>query len=212
MSFVIDCISLFLPHPFTPGPCSVYPLESPSAELLSCSCREKSQGRLAVELGPLWCDDIFDAPFCHAMLQQAKGLSMHHKLVNLLQTICSEAECRSSPQETPAGLNKENALSSTTEEDRLQPEDSDPNSDGGMARKKLKMESSKSSPHTRSPPFYFNLQRYSPKGHDLGKVRDVIAELQRRGHQASRTHFDPEAVRTSASLPQFIEVLKTCPK
>ncbi|RXG71936.1 TRMT1-like protein [Armadillidium vulgare] len=56
-------------------------------------------------------------------------------------------------------------------------------------------------------PFYFNLHRHSPKGYDLGKINKIVKFLQSRGHRASRTHFDPEAIRTSASLKELTELL-----
>lgn len=53
--------------------------------LLSCDCRSRSAGKLAVELGPVWCDEIFDPVFCQAMLRQANNLQFPHKVTSLLQ-------------------------------------------------------------------------------------------------------------------------------
>ena len=58
-----------------------------------------------------------------------------------------------------------------------------------------------------APPFYFNLHRHSPKGPKLLPVDTVIQCLRKAGYRASRTHFDREAVRTNASLPNLITVL-----
>lgn len=53
--------------------------------LLSCDCRSKSAGKVAVELGPVWCDEIFDPCFCQDMLTQANNLHLSHKVIALLQ-------------------------------------------------------------------------------------------------------------------------------
>jgi tRNA G26 N,N-dimethylase Trm1 len=58
-----------------------------------------------------------------------------------------------------------------------------------------------------APPFYFNLHRHSPKGPKLLPVDTVIQRLRNAGYRASRTHFDREAVRTSASLSNLTTVL-----
>ncbi|GFR97622.1 tRNA (guanine(26)-N(2))-dimethyltransferase [Elysia marginata] len=54
-------------------------------------------------------------------------------------------------------------------------------------------------------PFYYNVSR-SKKGvaHKLNKL---VLLLQNNNHQASRTHFDPCAIRTSASVSQFVQML-----
>ncbi|KAK7084021.1 hypothetical protein SK128_025152 [Halocaridina rubra] len=59
----------------------------------------------------------------------------------------------------------------------------------------------------RSPPFYFNLHRHCPKGYDLGKINKIVEYLQKAHYKASRTHFDPEAVRTNCSHREFTNLL-----
>lgn len=54
-----------------------------------------------------------------------------------------------------------------------------------------------------SPYFYFNTHRHSSKEYHLIKVSKIIEILRKHGYRASRTHFDPEAVRTSASLTEY---------
>lgn len=61
-----------------------------------------------------------------------------------------------------------------------------------------------------TPPFYYNLPRHSPKGPHLLPVDTVVQALKNVGYNASRTHFDREAVRTNANAQQLMEVIKNC--
>lgn len=199
-------------------PQTVYPLELPYS-LLSCDCRSKSAGKLAVELGPVWCDEIFDPSFCQAMLSKASSLQLPHKVTSLLTTIVSEARCKDHPDsEGGIGGDKENTLTEGLEDSLAGVEDEEEEeeglhghschsvedeTDGETPTKRLKTE------HLvlRSPAFYFNLHRHSPKGHDLGKINKVVDFLRNAKHKASRTHFDPEAIRTSCTLAEFTNLL-----
>ncbi|KAG7167130.1 TRMT1-like 1, partial [Homarus americanus] len=198
-------------------PQTVYPLEQPYS-LLSCDCWSKSAGKWAVELGPVWCDEIFDPTFCQAMLSQATKLQLPHKVTTLLTTIVSEARCKDHPgANVSIGGDKENTLTEGLEESITGPEEEeeeegihgqsyhsvDNDTDGETPTKRLKTEH----PVLRSPPFYFNLHRHSPKGHDLGKINKVVEYLRSSTHKASRTHFDPEAIRTSCTLAEFTKLL-----
>lgn len=206
-------------------PETVYPLEEPYS-LLSCDCRSKSAGKLAVELGPVWCDEIFDANFCQAMLTQATNLQLSHKVISLLQTIVSEGKCKGEPgpDESVVG-DKENTVSGMAEHTSTQTEKEEEDeegeeeekerlqhqpchsveedNDGERSPKRIKVDH----PRLKSPAFYFNLHRHSPKGHDLGKINRVVEYLQRAHHKASRTHFDPEAIRTDCTLREFTRLL-----
>lgn len=44
------------------------------------------------------------------------------------------------------------------------------------------------------------------------KAANVVLSLQKAGFRASRTHFDPLAVRTNASLAELINVIAHTPK
>ncbi|XP_068224251.1 TRMT1-like protein [Palaemon carinicauda] len=197
-------------------PETVYLVEQPYS-LLSCDCRSKSTGKLAVELGPVWCDELFDSTFCQAMLKQASKFQLPHKVISLLQTIVSEARCDDHPStKMQSSGDKENTLAEKVDESAMSQEEEEEedeeghsyhtveeDNEGERLPKKLKYDH----PSLRSPPFYFNLHRHCPKGHDLGKINKVVEYLQRANHKASRTHFDPEAVRTSCSLREFNSLL-----
>ncbi|XP_063889991.1 TRMT1-like protein isoform X3 [Scylla paramamosain] len=162
-------------------PETVYPLEEPYS-LLSCDCRSKSAGKLAVELGPVWCDEIFDANFCQAMLTQANNLQLSHKVISLLQTIVSEGKCKGEPgPDESVGGDKENTVSGMAEHTSAQTEKEEDDeegeeeekegsqhqpchsleedNDGERSPKRMKMDH----PRLKSPAFYFNLHRHSPK-------------------------------------------------
>jgi len=196
----------FYPH-------SVYPIEQPYS-LLSCDCRARSPGKLAVELGPVWCDEIYNPEFCAAMLSHSQSFTKLHKVTQLLQTIVSEAQC-SSTHSLISGGDKENALRQDREKGR-----SDEKMDEGIQhsielkeneereeenRNVKKMKTDQES--LRCPAFYFNLHRHCPKGYDLGKMSKIVEYLQSNGYKASRTHFDPEAIRTNATLSQLNAIL-----
>lgn len=197
-------------------PQTVHPLEQPYS-FLSCDCRSKSAGKSAVELGPVWCDEIFDPVFCQGMLSQANNLQLPHKVTSLFQTIISEARCNDHPcLEMSIGGDKENTLSEGIEDTIATPEEEDEeeglqshfyhcadDNDEERSPKRLKTDH-----HLlRSPPFYFNLHRHSPKGYDLGKINKVVEYLRSAKHKASRTHFDPEAIRTTCTLAEFSTLL-----
>ncbi|XP_071520277.1 TRMT1-like protein isoform X2 [Panulirus ornatus] len=197
-------------------PQTVHPLEQPYS-FLSCDCRSKSAGKSAVELGPVWCDEIFDPVFCQGMLSQANNLQLPHKVTSLFQTIISEARCNDHPcLEMSIGGDKENTLSEGIEDTIATPEEEDEeeglqshfyhcadDNDEERSPKRLKTDH-----HLlRSPPFYFNLHRHSPKGYDLGKINKIVEYLRSAKHKASRTHFDPEAIRTTCTLAEFSTLL-----
>lgn len=200
-------------------PETVYPIEEPYS-LLSCDCRSnKSAGKLAVELGPVWCDEIYDANFCQAMLTQASILQLSHKVISLLQTIVNEAKCKGETghddsvggdKNTVSGM-AEDSTAGTEDEEEEEEEGSqhqschsvEEDNDGERSPKRIKTDH----PATKSPAFYFNLHRHSPKGYDLGKINRVVDYLQRAHYKASRTHFDPEAIRTDCNLREFTRLL-----
>ncbi|XP_076034227.1 tRNA methyltransferase 1 isoform X2 [Oratosquilla oratoria] len=202
-------------------PLSAYPIENPYS-LLSCDCRRQSSGKLAVILGPVWCDEIFHPAFCEAMVRIAHTLHLPPRVTSLLQMIVSESRCEGLRGEDLHLKDKENKLSGDEEleGERDKEDDYTSGGEGGGGRggtaaipssedmfdmplpKKMKVE-----PQMRTPSFYFNLHRHSPKGHDLGKMSKIVEHVQRAGFKASRTHFDSEAIRTNATLAQFNQLL-----
>lgn len=198
-------------------PETVYPIEQPYS-LLSCDCRSRSAGKLAVELGPVWCDELFDPSFCQAMLNQANKFQLPHKVTSLLQTIVSESRCEDHPSiKNRTSGDKENTLTEKVDESIGNQEEEEEEEEGQHSYhtvvveeedgERLSKRFKTNHQSLRSPPFYFNLHRHCPKGHDLGKINKVVEYLQRSNHKASRTHFDPEAVRTSCSLREFTNLL-----
>ncbi|XP_050737124.1 TRMT1-like protein [Eriocheir sinensis] len=203
-------------------PETVYPIEEPYS-LLSCDCRSKLGTRLSVELGPVWCDEIFDASFCQSMLTQATNLQLPHKVITLLQTIVNEAKCKEElgadntetegkentvsgvAEDKPARVEEEEEDEEEEEEREEEVEDEEEEEDDGQRLPKRARRDYDAV--LRSPAFYFNLHRHSPKGHDLGKIKRVVDYLRRAHHKASRTHFDPEAIRTDCTLQEFTRLL-----
>lgn len=156
-------------------PITNHPLENPSA-LLGCGCPSRS-GKVAVELGPVWCAEIFNVDFLSLMLKHCKKFPWQQTVEPLLHQLLNEARCVSvSDVEVPPA-------------------------------KKLRL-SCDEDYQEQAPPFYYNLHRHSPKGPQLLRVERAVQCLQKKGFRASRTHFDPEAVRTNASLQDLVEILR----
>lgn len=75
-------------------------------------------------------------------------------------------------------------------------------------KKRLRLTENCETEPTPAPAFYYNLHKHSPKGPHLEKISKVIEILQQNGFRASRTHFDPGAVKTNANLPQLQSVIR----
>ncbi|KAB7499383.1 TRMT1-like protein [Armadillidium nasatum] len=180
-------------------PQSIYPVENPYS-LLSCNCRTKSSGHVGIELGPIWSGPIFDPDFCLKMLEIAEKEQRSPKVISLLQTVVTESLGGTWPtSEKESFLIRKLPESTFTSSDKSEKGVESQEDVSDLASKKKKLE--------LCSPFYFNLHRHSPKGYDLGKINKIVKFLQSRGHRASRTHFDPEAIRTSASLKELTELL-----
>lgn len=63
------------------------------------------------------------------------------------------------------------------------------------------------SPYEVEPTFYFNLHKHCPKGPKMVRAGKIVSLLQKFGYRASRTHFDPLAVRTSAGLTELRNIV-----
>ncbi|GLH09042.1 hypothetical protein R5R35_012544 [Gryllus longicercus] len=164
-------------------PISNHPIENPSS-LLGCGCPARMPGKVAIELGPVWCAEIFNVDFLSLMLSKCKKFPWQHTVEALLQQLLNEARCSSS------------SCIDTLTDEKVEP----PN-------KKLRLSSDEDTIE-QAPTFYFNLHRHSPKGPQLLRVEKAVQCLQKKGFRASRTHFDPEAVRTNASLKDLVEILR----
>ncbi|GFO04700.1 tRNA (guanine(26)-n(2))-dimethyltransferase [Plakobranchus ocellatus] len=59
--------------------------------------------------------------------------------------------------------------------------------------------------HALGVPFYYNIKKL--RATVTHKLNKLVTILRSKGHRASRTHFDPCAIRTSASVPQFLQIM-----
>ncbi|XP_066993393.2 TRMT1-like protein isoform X2 [Anabrus simplex] len=179
-------------------PLSKFPVENPSS-LLECGCPSKFTGKIAIELGPVWSGELFDVAFLNAMLNECKQLPWSHRAGVLLQQIICEAKCSTSGSENVPPVMQDKA-------------DKGDSNVGTPPAKRMKLDDLANI----TPPFYYNLHRHAPKGPQLIRLDKAVQCLQRAGFRASRTHFDPEAVKTNASLKELKEVLmdysKCCTK
>nr|XP_022328622.1 TRMT1-like protein isoform X2 [Crassostrea virginica] len=174
-------------------PSGLTPVENPY-RVLSCSCHEKFPGRTAVVLGPMWSGSIFNLAFIFNLLNPADDLpKLSDQLRKVLESIKEEALCSDSDVSETDGRDHSRGG-----------EEPDPK------RPKL---CNTPHPATAHPPFYINIHKKKFKDIVIPKMRKVLSFLRSEGFRASRTHFDPNSVRTSANLTQFHDVLlKYCKK
>ncbi|KAI8518299.1 TRMT1-like protein [Branchiostoma belcheri] len=158
---------------------------------LPCSCHVGAPGKTAVLLGPVWSGPVFNLEFLKRMFSTCRGLLVSPMTRNHLKTMIQEAEC-------PAGKNEGMF---EDDSDNCQQTKQNP-------CKKIKTDREdreESQPH---PAFYYNIHRHCAKSKDSPKMQKVLQYMQKEGYRASRTHFDPIAIRTDANLLQLKAVLQ----
>nr|XP_026691407.1 TRMT1-like protein [Ciona intestinalis] len=173
-----------------------------------CKCSTEEAAAPLLLLGPMWSGSIFQPEFVLKTCLTAKqmNLSLEHR--KILELILLESVCCKTNEE------EENLLKHTTQfngKNQLN-EKSEPK------HKKIKLDSEVSSENGPSLtkemrsykhiPFYCDFQHHSVKGGNPPRLLTVLNELRSRGYNASKTHFGPRCIRTSASVEQFDEILK----
>ncbi|CAI9735946.1 TRMT1 [Octopus vulgaris] len=66
-------------------------------DLLPCDCQSETPGKTALKLGPMWCDNIFNAKFVEQMISVARDMKLSERLEAQLSSIFNECICSSSP-------------------------------------------------------------------------------------------------------------------
>ncbi|XP_014773392.1 TRMT1-like protein [Octopus bimaculoides] len=66
-------------------------------DLLPCDCQSENPGKTALKLGPMWCDNIFNAKFIEQMISVARDMKLSERLEAQLCSIFNECICSSSP-------------------------------------------------------------------------------------------------------------------
>lgn len=181
-------------------PSSIYTVENP-AKLLSCKCSETTPGKVAVNVGPIWCGHIYDVNFLRNMILHLPKFPWKSNLKELMETMLFEAWCPNQPEQKILV-----SLLSNPNCDALQGQSMNEE----PPTKKLKDDLDANTvprPSKPEPPFYFNLHKHCPKGPKMVKTGIIVSALQKAGFHASRTHFDPLGVRTSASLVELTEII-----
>nr|CAB3267260.1 TRMT1-like protein [Phallusia mammillata] len=161
-----------------------------------CGCGDNNTSALT-QLGPMWSGSIFNPTFIQKLLDQAIDFKMSESLTKIFQLLLIDSVCCKSEL-------AENALLKL-------PETSTSNQDGPPEKKAKSDEESiviKLDDIQPAPLFYFDFQHHSVKGGNPPKLSAVVERLRKLGHRASKTHFGPRCVRTSASLQQFNDLLK----
>eukprot|EP00057_Strongylocentrotus_purpuratus_P013185 XP_011667659.1 PREDICTED: TRMT1-like protein [Strongylocentrotus purpuratus] len=170
---------------------------------LSCTCH-KSAPCTAMLLGPVWSGSIFDAGFIDRMAHAGVELRLSKKDLQLLHTLLEEATC-SGPKslQMNASLPETKAHQTTMEAGQKRGRLVDANDLSNTHDKRRRCDENQG-----QPAFYFSLPQHSIKNMDKPRIKTFIECLRMAGHRASRTHFDPEGVRTNAALANFKAVLQ----
>uniref|UniRef100_A0A8C4QJH9 tRNA (guanine(26)-N(2))-dimethyltransferase n=1 Tax=Eptatretus burgeri TaxID=7764 RepID=A0A8C4QJH9_EPTBU len=159
-------------------------LEEEPYRQLPCDCHRSMPGRSALLLGPAWAGSLYNAGFLRQMLVEAEQRALTD-VQPLLKTLCSEVECNQSSQNRSNVTGKrkqEVAVSLQSKKPRGEPSD--------------------------HPAFYYSLPRHSLKNGNLPRMNKFLSSLVAEGFRASRTHFEPLAIRTDCPLSRFQTILQ----
>ncbi|XP_071443130.1 TRMT1-like protein [Hetaerina americana] len=203
-------------------PNTQYPLETPTS-LLRCDCRHKCPGKTASCIGPLWSGPIFNCDFLSAMIKRMNlrvekcdtisPLSCQ-SVASLLSHLLEEALCRKCK-----GFSTESKREADDDQSkgpkRLKGNDweskkcviTSVNDENVNTVSSSSEESNDKMGHETegAPAFYLSLH-HKLSGRGGGKVPradSAVIRLREAGFRASRTHFDPCALRTNA-LPSDV--------
>ncbi|XP_071505368.1 TRMT1-like protein [Diadema antillarum] len=201
-------------------PSSLYPL-------LSCSCHQNSPGKTAILLGPVWSGGIYDPEFVGAMKTAGTALNRKGSHVHLLQTLYSEAVCSSLPSHTDATSARrtegakpneetgtegcdvvERPLAAHAAQEDVSGARSVESDEEDLQPKRKRRKEGCKEDCAGQPAFFFSMPSHSVKDTDCPKISHLINCLQEKGFRASRTHFDPQGVRTDAGLAEFQAILR----
>ncbi|XP_066294709.1 TRMT1-like protein isoform X1 [Branchiostoma lanceolatum] len=160
--------------------------------LLPCTCHVGTPGKTATLLGPVWSGPVFNLEFLKRMFSACRGLLVSPTTRNHLKTMIQEAQC-------PAGKGEEMC------EDDMDNSCQQTNQNPWKKRKTDVDDGYQSQPH---PAFYYNIHRHCAKSKDSPKMQKILQYMRKEGYRASRTHFDPVAIRTDANLLQLKAVLQ----
>ncbi|KAJ1520547.1 hypothetical protein ONE63_003664 [Megalurothrips usitatus] len=175
-------------------PSSSYPVENPG-KLLSCKCVETTPGKVVVNIGPIWSGPLFNPNFVRSMVYHMDRFPWNGGFIKeTLGTLLIEAWCP----------DKENVKVLKLLLEKKDPSQSISDNEPPSKKSKEDPAGEVKVPFPAEPPFYYNLHKHSPKGPQMVKIDKVIVSLQKAGFRASRTHFDPLAVKTTASLTELI--------
>jgi tRNA G26 N,N-dimethylase Trm1 len=146
-------------------------------------------GKTAINIGPVWSGELFDPAFLQKMALESTNLPWKNDVQDIIETLIEEGLC-----------------SSTENSTQLQ-KDSDTQTEVPVGNKKIRLQADND--QSTAPPFYFNLHANQPKDSKMLKADKIVTILRNNGFRASRTHFDREAVKTSASAEELMHIIKT---
>ncbi|XP_026278220.1 TRMT1-like protein [Frankliniella occidentalis] len=182
-------------------PSSVYPVENPGS-LLSCKCLENTPGKVLVNVGPVWSGSLFNANFVRTMISHMNKYPWEKSMKEVMETLLYEAWCPNLEGEKLLKKVNDKIKNNTLHQPLSE------NQEPPVKKKKEDTQNIKEIAASQpEPPFYFNLHKHCPKGPKMVKVGKVVSNLQKAGFRASRTHFDPLAVKTTASLSELMGIL-----
>ena len=183
-----------------------------------CNCSNNGIKAPILQLGPAWNGTLYDQDFLFDIYNEMKHLELNSEYVKLIEQLILESACCKSVQ-----LESELVLKIKKHSEEMQEDSAIP------SPKKVKLEltntldpvSTPTSPLSNSclmdsfcnglvssaTAFYFDFQNHSVKGCNPPTLASVISTLRTAGYSASRSHFGPRCVRTTANLQEFKNIL-----
>ena len=189
-------------------PQSHFILETSSVPQL-CECSSNGIKAPVLLLGPAWSGAICNEEFLYSILAEMRSFHIDVAHIKLVETLIIECVCCKTLDNEIKLVEKLKGEVATQEESPK------------AKRRKLDLEANLRCDKTASeisdldstnlvssPVFYFDVQNHSVKGGNPPTVLSVINKLRSDGFSASKSHFGPRCIRTSANLSEFKAVLQ----
>jgi len=175
-----------------------------------CRCGDDKVGSPIALLGPMWSKGIFDQDFMKKMLSVDMNCDLPKETKKLFELIFVETICCSHDEMEQLMVNRSLPPKTTlTNTEKIEPPSKKQKMTAGCCdnEKDVQEQLHPTSCAKEIPPFYFDIQQHTAKGSNPPKLALVISKLRECGFYASKTHFGPRCVRTSASLKEFSSLL-----
>jgi len=199
-------------------PDSVYVQDNVTV-LSLCDCSSNGIKAPILQLGPIWSGAIYGRNFLFDVLNEMHSLELGSDNIKLVHQLIVESACCTS-NELEAELifqfrkqtQEENSNEmSNSKKRKLNSNEKNAKFDATCISTDSNSTSGdldiNSDLVTSITAFYYDIQNHSVKGCNPPPMTAVINKLREAGHSASKSHFGPRCIRTSASLKDFNDII-----